>query len=460
MSQKPLVLVTAPVGTRSGYGAHSRDIVRSLIALDKYNVKVWPVRWGSTPQNALSQQNPQDVPIIERILPSPEMEKQPDIHIHIVVPNEFQQVGKYNIGITAGIETTLCPAEWLDGLNRMNLNIVPAKFVKETIERSVYDKHDNATKQLLGQVKCNTPIEVLFEGADTNIYKPTKTFSKDLVDEFKEIKEDFCFLFVGHWLQGKIGEDRKDVGMLIRTFFETFKNTKNQPALIIKTSGASPSILDREEILNKVDEVRGFVKGKLPNIYVLHGDLRDDEMNELYNHPKVKAHVSFTHGEGFGRPLLEASLSEKPVIAPSWGGQVDFLSKDHSILLPGSLVNTPKGSVPKNMLVDEAQWFNVNYQYASSILKEVFNNYSKYTLKAKKQAIVNKGQFSLDNMTSKLDEILDRHLPKFDRQPKRVGLKLPKLKKLGGGDESKLPKLKKTNKKPEIKLPKLKKVSV
>ena len=190
MSQKPLVLVTAPVGTRSGYGAHSRDIVRSLIALDKYNVKVWPVRWGSTPQNALSQQNPQDVPIIERILPSPEMEKQPDIHIHIVVPNEFQQVGKYNIGITAGIETTLCPAEWLDGLNRMNLNIVPAKFVKETIERSVYDKHDNATKQLLGQVKCNTPIEVLFEGADTNIYKSTKTFSKDLVDEFKEIKEE------------------------------------------------------------------------------------------------------------------------------------------------------------------------------------------------------------------------------------------------------------------------------
>ena len=112
------------------------------------------------------------------------------------------------------------------------------------------------------------------------------------------------------------------------------------------------------------------------------------------------------------------------------------------------------------MLVDEAQWFNVNYQYASSILKEVFNNYSKYTLKAKKQAIVNKGNFSLDNMTTKLDEILDKHLPKFDKQPKRVGLKLPKLKKLSGENESKLPKLKKTNEKPEIKLPKLKKVSV
>ena len=65
---KPLVLVTAPVGTRSGYGSHSRDICRSLIAMDKFDVKIWPVRWGSTPQNVLSESNPEDVPIIERLL--------------------------------------------------------------------------------------------------------------------------------------------------------------------------------------------------------------------------------------------------------------------------------------------------------------------------------------------------------------------------------------------------------
>ena len=100
---KPLVLVTAPVGTRSGYGAHSRDICRSLIDLDKYDVRIWPVRWGSTPQNALSEENPQDQPIIKRLLKSPEVERQPEVHIHIVVPNEFNALGKYNIGITAGI---------------------------------------------------------------------------------------------------------------------------------------------------------------------------------------------------------------------------------------------------------------------------------------------------------------------------------------------------------------------
>ena len=443
---KPLVLVTAPVGTRSGYGSHSRDICRSLIAMDKFDVKIWPVRWGSTPQDVLSEDNSTDVPIIKRLLDNPNMDRQPDIHFHIVVPNEFSTVAKYNIGITAGLEVTVCPPEWIEGLNRMNLNIVPANFIKESLSKIVFDKHDQNTKQKIGTIKCETPIEVLFEGADTEIYKPTKEFSKDLVDELKGIKEDFCFLFVGHWLQGGLGHDRKDLGMLIKTFLETFKNQKKQPALIIKTSGATPCILDREDIFKKINEIKNTTNGKLPNIYMLHGDLRDEEMNGLYNHPKVKAHVSFTHGEGFGRPLLEASLSEKPVIAPNWSGHVDFLNKD-AILLPGSLNDVKKESLMKGMHIEGTQWFTVNYNYASKMLKDVFDNYSKYTVKGKKLAIVNSTKFSLDAMTKKFEEILDRYLPKFEEQPKQVPLKLPKLKKVG-----------KVSELPKIELPKLKKV--
>jgi len=443
---KPLVLVTAPVGTRSGYGSHSRDIVRSLIAMDKFDVKIWPVRWGMTPQDALDEKDPNDKLIIERMLDNPNMARQPDIHFHIVVPNEFQAMGKYNIGITAGLETTVCPPEWLEGLNRMNLNIVPANFIKESIEKTKFDKHDENTKQKIGEVKCDIPIEVLFEGADTELYKPTKEFSKDLVDELKGIKEDFCFLFVGHWLQGGLGNDRKDLGMLIKTFLETFKNKSKQPALILKTSGASPSILDREDILTKVNQIKDTVDGKFPNVYVLHGDLSDDEMNGLYNHPKVKAHVSFTHGEGFGRPLLEASLSEKLVIAPNWSGHVDFLNDKDAILLPGGLNDVKEESFPKNMHVKGTQWFTVNYNYASKILKDVYDNYSKYTIKAKRLAIKNQTKFSLDAMTKKFEEILDKYLPKFEEQPQQVNLKLPKLKKVGSEEL------------PKIELPKLKKV--
>mgnify|MGYP002525984733 CR=1 FL=1 len=374
------------------------------------------------------------------------MAHQPDIHIHIVVPNEFQNMGKYNIGITAGLETTVCPPEWIEGLNRMNLNIVPANFIKESLSKIVFDKHDQNTKQKIGTIKCEKPIEVLFEGADTNIYKPTKEFSKELVNELKGIKEDFCFLFVGHWLQGGLGHDRKDLGMLIKTFLETFKNQKKQPALIIKTSGATPCILDREDIFKKINEIKNTTNGKLPNIYMLHGDLRDEEMNGLYNHPKVKAHVSFTHGEGFGRPLLEASLSEKPVIAPNWSGHVDFLNKD-AILLPGSLNEVKPESLMKGMHIKETQWFTVNYNYASKTLKNVFDNYSKYTVKAKKLAIVNQTKFSLDAMTKKFEGILDKYLPKFEEQPQQVKLNLPKLKKVSSISEA-----------PKIQLPKLKKV--
>jgi len=181
MSYKPVCLVTAPVATRSGYGAHSRDICRALIKLDKYDVKIWSVRWGNTPMNALHTDDPNDKMIIDRLLPEPSLPKQPDLHIHIVIPNEFQQVGKYNIGITAGLETTVCKPEWLQGMNVMDLNIVPATFVKNTLTGLSFDVVDDRTQQKTGVLKNEKPIEVLFEGADTNIYKTTKQFSKSLI---------------------------------------------------------------------------------------------------------------------------------------------------------------------------------------------------------------------------------------------------------------------------------------
>ena len=440
---KPVVLVTAPVGTRSGYGAHSRDIVRSLIELDKYDVKVWPVRWGNTPMNALNDMEPRDIIIIDRLLQTPQLPQQPDIHMHIVVPNEFSPIGKYNIGVTAGLECTACPPEWIQGMNKMNLNIVPSTFVKNTMTSISFDIQDEKTKQLKGQLRLDKPIEVLFEGADSDTYKKTNELSKSIVDEMKSIEESFNFLYVGHWLQGKLGEDRKDTGMLVKVFLETFKNQKNKPGLILKTSGASFSVLDREEMIKKIKNIKESVSGDLPNVYLLHGDLSDNEINDLYNHPKVKAHVNITHGEGFGRPLLEASISGKPVIASSWSGHLDFLNSKQSVLVSGQMVDVPKSSFPENMRVDGAQWFTANYQQVSSYMKDVFKNYKKYSNNSLKLGKVNQSLFSLKKMTSELDKILDNYLPEF---PKEVGLKLPKLKKVGKQE------------KPKINLPKLKRV--
>ena len=440
---KPLCLVTAPVATRSGYGAHSRDICRALIKLDRYDVKIWNVRWGGTPMNALNKDDPNDKIIVDRLLQNAELPKQPELHIHIVIPNEFNPLAKYNIGITAGLEMTACPPKWVEGMNRMNLNIVPSTFVKDSMNTIVFDITDEQTKQKKGELKNEKPIEVLFEGTDTNIFKKTNEFSKQLVDEMKNVEESFNFLYVGHWLQGDLGKDRKDTGMMLKVFLETFKNMKKKPGLIMKTSGATFSVLDREQMLDKIKAIKETIEGDLPNIYLLHGDFEDEEMNQLYNHPKVKAHITLTHGEGFGRPLLEASISQKPVIAPNWSGHVDFLNKDLAVLLDGSLQNVERGSVPDDFLVDGSQWFTVNYQRASAVMKDVYKSYKKYTLSAKKLGTVNKSKFSLDAMTKKFGKILDKYVPEF---PKEVKLELPKLKKIGSTEL------------PKIKLPKLKKV--
>ena len=446
---RPLVLVTGPPATRSGYGAHTRDLIHALIEMDRFDIHINSLRWGNTPMNALDRNNPKDKLIIDRLMTENSMPRQPDIHFQISVPNEFTPIAKYNIGVTAGIENTAPKPEWVEGLNRMDMNIAVSEFVKYTFDHVVYDKMDDK-KQKVGEVRMVKPMEVLFEGADLNIYKKTKEFSKELVDEMDKIPEKFVFLYTGHWLQGDLGQDRKDTGMLVKTFLETFKNKPKQPALLLKTSGATFSIIDRNDMLEKIEDIKRSVEGKLPNVYLLHGDMMDEEINELYNHPKVKVHITFTHGEGFGRPMLEACFSEKPIIAPDWSGQKDFLNKNNAILLPGTLMDVHKSAVPGDMLQEGAQWFAVNYQYASQMMLKVFKEYKKYTLPAKRLAISNRGSFSLKGMNKKFEEILDKYLPKFEAAPQAVNLKLPKLKKIGGTSldkpkKMKLPTLKKVN---------------
>tara|TARA_Y100001938_G_scaffold149050_1_gene234614 strand:- start:325 stop:1674 length:1350 start_codon:yes stop_codon:yes gene_type:complete len=425
MAVKPLVLVQAPVATRSGYGNHSRDIVKSLIKMDKFDIKIASLRWGQCPMNALDQNNPEDKEIIDRILTSP-LKRQPDVNIDIRVPNEFQRVGKYNIGITAGMETTLISKEWVDGLNRADLIIVPSEHSKNVFKASNYSKVNNQTQQVEGELKVEKPIEVLFEGADVDIYKKTDTIPKELDSTLNTIKEDFCFLYVGHWLRGSLGQDRKDTGMLVKTFLETFKNKQNAPALILKTSGATFSIIDRDEIMGKIDNIKSTIQNAktIPNIYLVHGDLTDEEMNGLYNHPKVKAHVSFTKGEGFGRPLLEASISQKPVIASAWSGQLDFLDGNLSVLLPGQLTDVHESAVWDKVILKESKWFTVNYQMASKILMDVWSNLGKFEMKAKKQGLKNSEHFTLDKMKEKFETMLDNYLPEFAQE---VKIKLPKM---------------------------------
>ena len=424
---KPLLVISCPIDTMSGYGARSRDVVKALLKYDKYDIRIISQRWGSTSFGALNPDKPEDKNILDLIWRQPQLPKQPDVWIQITVPNEFQQVGKFNIGITAGIETTVCDPSWIEGINRMNLVLVSSEHAKKVFEASTFEKKDPNTNQSLGVVKLEKPIEVLFEGVDLNKYfyiDDDNLEETELVTSLDEIEEDFCFLFLGHWLQGQIGEDRKNVGYTIKAFLETFKNKVTKPALIIKTSQVTNSIMDREDILKKINAIRQTVKGNLPNVYLLHGDLDDTDINNLYNHGKVKAMISLTKGEGFGRPLLEFSLSKKPIIASGWSGHLDFLYPDYNILVKGTLTNVHPSAVVKNMILAESQWFTPNDGDVADAFKKTYNEYNKYFELSKRQSHHVKTNFSFDKMAEVLDIILETKIPK------QVELKLPQLKKI------------------------------
>jgi len=428
---KPLVIISCPIDTYSGYGARSRDIILPVIKSGKYDVKILSQRWGSTPYGFLQEDNPDHKLMIDCLWSQPQLPKQPDVWIQVTVPNEFQAVGKFNIGVTAGIETTLCAAPWIEGLNKMNLNLVSSQHAKNVFENSKFEKRNTQTQQVESKVELLAPVEVLFEGVNLDIYKKIDKFNTEVKEVLDEIKEEFNYLFVGHWLQGEIGQDRKDVGMMIKTFLETFKGKKSKPGLILKASSGTYSIMDRDSILDKIRKIEEAIGKDLPNIYLIHGELTDEEINELYNHPKVKAHVSFTKGEGFGRPLLEASVSQKPVIAPGYSGHTDFLDPEMSVLLPGQITQIHQSAVVKDMLIPESGWFTVDYKKAGDVLEDVYKNYKKYIDGAKKQSYRSRTEFSLEKMAERLLSILD------EKAPKPVEIKMPQLKKIS------LPKLNK-----------------
>jgi glycosyltransferase involved in cell wall biosynthesis len=433
---KPLVVISCPIDTFSGYGARSRDVVLPIVKSGKYDVKIIPQRWGNTPWGFLQDNNPDHKLLKDCLLLIPQLPKQPDCWIQITVPNEFQPVGKFNVGMTAGIETTVCAPQWIDGINRMDLTLVSSNHAKKVFEDSKFEEKNNQTGQVVRNIKLEKPVEVLFEGVDTNIFKKLDSVEGEVNDVLNDlVKEEFNFLYVGHWLQGELGEDRKNTGMLIKTFLETFKNQKQKPGLILKTSAVDYSILDREDMLDRIRKIQEAVgtKDELPNIYLLHGELSNEEVNELYNHSKVKAHVSFTKGEGYGRPLLEASVSQKPVIASNWSGHLDFLNSDMSILLPGELKQVHPSAVVQDMILPESAWFTVDYKKASETFEDVYKNYKKYIDGAKRQAYRSRTEFNLEKMSENILNILD------ERIPKPVELKLPQLKKI------ELPKLKKVD---------------
>jgi glycosyltransferase involved in cell wall biosynthesis len=306
------------------------------------------------------------------------------IYIVVGMPSEFRKVGNVSIGITAGVEATKIPADWVPKMNGMDAIIVPSSFIKE-----LFKTHG-----------VTTPIHVVAEGVDIEIFNDTPPSSKDLSN--MEFPTKFNFLYGGQWLPGKVGEERKGIGLLIQAFLEEFKDDENV-GLVLKTFSRNNSSVDRHLTKDRISLLKGKNR-ELPRINLIHGDMSDIEMSALYKHPNIRAFISPTCGEGWHRMLAESVACDLPVAVTGWSGHMDYIDKDKNTVLPFQIAPVSRTALRSGFFPSDAQWAYVAVDDIKKVLRKMYTDIKPY----KNKAIEYGGKFrSLYNKTRTYRSLID-----------------------------------------------------
>lgn len=331
------VLLRAPVLTMSGYGVHARQVARWLFeqeeALD-LDITVEPLNWGHT--GWLTDVDAEDG-LVGRVLQAADNTKPfYDVTIQLQLPNEWNpMLGAFNVGITAGVETDRCNPGWIDAVNQMNLVIVPSEFTKSSF---------------LASGNVSTDIVVIPESFVDEV-KDQDNCSIDLNLETK-----FNFLVFGQVTGNNPDNDRKNLAYTIKWMAEALAGHPDV-GVIVKSNLARNTKIDRLASTNMFAKLIQEVKvGPGPRFYLLHGNMKNQEVVGLYKHPTVKALVSLTHGEGFGLPILEAAACGVPVIAPDWSGHMEFMKHGRFLKLEHKIAPIHESRVDNHIFVPGAQW--------------------------------------------------------------------------------------------------------
>ena len=340
------IQINSPFQTKSGYGYRSKDFIEQFIKNygNIHNIKLKSLIWGASEKHKTEHL---DKYIINKDLDNI------DIFIHIGLPNECMPIGDYNVLITAGIECDKIKNEWILGANRMDLVLVSSEH----------------SKQVFIDCGVETEIKTLFEGIP-DIFYNQEYERTELSDKLDDI--DFGYLFIGQWLPGDVGQDRKDIGMLIKTFSDTFESHDKKPTLILKTNMINYSEYDYYTVKKRI---KGLKQNGI-DVRLIHGNLTLNQIVELYNHKAIKSFISFTKGEGWGRDLAQFGTTGKPIICSDYGGHLDFIK--HALFLFGELKNIHSSTNMQQFTTHDANWFNVNYDMAKTTIIDLYNNYENY----------------------------------------------------------------------------------
>lgn len=345
--KKKSVLLRAPAMTNSGYGVHSRQIFKYLKSREDFDVNVQLLPWGNTQWHI---NHKFCGGLIGEIMNCSNVKNTPyDVTFQLQLPHEWDtKLGRYNIGITAGVETDRCHPDWINAINKMDLVIVPSQHTKRTFENS-------------GAVQKK--IIVIPEAYVESINEDVKPL--DL-----ELETDFNFLVFGQITGDRDTTDRKNTYKTLKWICETFRKDEDV-GVIIKTNCGRNTTVDRRKTTDLLRQHIGrFRKGDFPRFYLVHGDMSDEEVAGLYKHPKVKALVALTRGEGFGLPILEAAASDLPVIATNWSGHLDYMNKGKFIKVEHDLREVDVARIDGNVFVQGAKWAEAREGSSKKALKK------------------------------------------------------------------------------------------
>lgn len=403
-TKKKSVVVRGPLTTRSGYGTHSRQVARwvfeQLQDVHDYNVYTSLLPWGITPWIVDAKQEDGLIGrIYEASNPLPEGSV-PDLSLQIQLPNEWNPfLAERNVGITAAVEATLCNPEWIDCVNRMDLVIVPSKFTKEVFVNTAKQINKDLTTNII-VVPESFPDAMLVTGETKS--NPLQKY----LDE--EIKTDFNFLIFGQLTGTNLENDRKNLPYMIKWFHDTFVGNPNV-GVIIKTNRGRNTTIDKTATEATLIQLLSQLRKPDcvgPKFYLIHGHLTDEEIITLHRHPKVKASVTTTRGEGFGIPLLEAAACDLPVMATNWSGHKDFLDKGKFVKFDCTINPVHPSRIDNQIFLQGTQWASCNEEDVKRKLRKFYESSETPGEWAKDLGVKIREEFSFASISSKYTEAL------------------------------------------------------
>tara|TARA_Y100000593_G_scaffold77295_1_gene143124 strand:+ start:773 stop:2059 length:1287 start_codon:yes stop_codon:yes gene_type:complete len=407
------IFLRGPILSRSGYGEQARFAFRSLLKhSDKFDIYLDALNWGKTGWLATDCEERRYIDsLIIKTQEYIHSGGQFDVSIQVTIPNEWQKIAPINIGYTAGVECNEVSPAWYEKTQLMDKVIVTSEHTKNGFVSTVFQVTDNVTHQVIESTTCaeKVPFDV--------VHYPVRHFDEADID--LDFETDFNFLSVAQW------GVRKNINNTIKWFVEKFFD--KEVGLVLKLNKQNNSTMDFHYTEGHIQDIlRGFEGDRKCKVYLLHGDMSDEEMTSLYKHPKIKAFATLTHGEGFGLPLFEAAYHGIPILAPAWSGHCDFLytpseekgkKKKRSRKSPMfakidyELKPVQKNAVWKGVVEENTMWCYPKKESFKMLLGDVYNSYEKHKMKAQKLKKHILQNFKEDDMYDKfvdsVEEVLE-----------------------------------------------------